>query len=125
MLHVVDSSLLLAIARGDIEVIHRLFLMRKGELAVPEPVLVHTGLEARLLPQHEAFERWQHVVEVMPRLLWKPDVTEAVFDLEPPAGRPVDLDTITAAHAMANKAAVFTREPERYAWIRKLRIVTA
>lgn len=123
MLHVVDSSLVLAIARGDTDVIHRLFLMRKGEVAVPEPVLVHTGVEARLLPEFDAFERWQAIIDVMPRLLWTPDVTEAVFELEPLAGRPVDLDTITAAHAMASKGAVFTREPERYNWIRKLRIV--
>jgi hypothetical protein len=94
-------------------------------VAVPEPVLVHTGLEARLLPEFEAFERWQSIIEVMPRLLWNVDVTEAVFDLEPVAGRPLDLDTITAAHAMAKKGAVMTREPERYNWIRKLRIVTA
>ena len=123
MLHVVDASVLLEIARGDLTAINRLMHMRKGEVAVPDPVVVHTGIETRCLTEHAAVDRWQRVVEVIPRLPWNAEVTEALFDLEPPAGLPVDLDTITAAHAVAKKAAVFTREPERYSWVRRLRIV--
>jgi predicted nucleic acid-binding protein len=122
MLRVVDASVLLAIAKGNILVIQQLMLTRKGEVAVPEPVIVHTGIEVRSLTEHEAVERWQRVVDVMPRLPWTAEVTEALLDLEPPSGLAVDLDAITAAHAVAKKAAVFTREPERYAWIRRLRI---
>jgi predicted nucleic acid-binding protein len=125
MLHVVDSSVLLAVARGDCNFIRQLMLMRKGELVVPEPVVVHTGVEVRGLPQFEAFERWSRVVETMPRIVWNADVSEALLDLEPPAGMAVNLDMIIAAHAMSTKAAVYTREPERYAWIRRLRVVVA
>lgn len=122
MLHVVDASVLLAIARGNCHVIRMLMLMRKGEIAVPEPVIVHTGVEVRALTEWEAFERWTRVVDVFPRLPWNAEVSEALLDLEPPSGIAVDLDAITAAHAMAQKAKVYTREPERYAWVRKLRI---
>lgn len=122
MLHVVDASVFLAVARGDCDVIHRLSMMRKGELSVPEPVILYTGIEVRSLPQFEAIERWTRFVEVMPRLAWNAEVTEALLDLEPPPGLAVDLDAITAAHAIARKAAVYTRESERYAWIRRLRI---
>lgn len=122
MLHVVDASVLLAVARGDCHVIRMLMLTRKSEVAVPEPVIVHTGVVARALDEYEAFERWSRVVEIVPRLAWDADVSEALLDLEPPTGIAVDLDAITAAHAMARKAKVYTREPERYAWVRKLRI---
>jgi predicted nucleic acid-binding protein len=123
MLHVVDSSVVLAVARGDCDSIRQLMLMRRGELVIPEPVVVHTGVEVRGLPQFQAFERWTRVVETLPRAVWNADVTESLLDLEPPAGMAVNLDMITAAHAMARKAAVYTREPERYAWIRRLRVV--
>lgn len=122
MLRVVDASVLLAIARGNCDVIRCLMLMRKHEVAVPEPVIVHTGVEVRFMTQHEALERWSRVVDVVPRMAWNADVTDALLDLEPPAGLAVDLDTITAAHAVARRGAVYTREPERYAWIRRLRI---
>jgi predicted nucleic acid-binding protein len=122
MLHVVDASVLLAVARGDCTIIRQIMLTRKTEVTVPEPVIVHTGVEVRLLPQFEAFERWSRLVEVMPRLTWDAEVSEALLDLEPPPGLAVDLDAITAAHAVARKAAVLTREPERYSWVRRLRI---
>lgn len=125
MLHVVDASVVLAVARGDCGFIRQLMLLRKGELAVPEPVVVHTALEARGLPQFQAVERWTRLVETLPRAIWNADVTEALLDLEPPAGMAVNLDMITAAHAMARKASVYTREPERYAWLRRLRVVVA
>ena len=125
MLHVVDASVVLAVARGDCDFIRQLMLMRKGEVVVPEPVVVHTGIEVRGLPQFQAFERWTRVVETMPRAVWNADVSEALLDLEPLAGMAVNLDMITAAHAIAKKAAIYTREPERYAWIRRLRIVDA
>jgi hypothetical protein len=86
---------------------------------------VHTGIEVRTLPQFQAFDRWTRVVETMPRAVWNADVSEAVLDLEPPAGMAVNLDMVTAAHAVAMKAAVYTREPERYAWIRRMRVVVA
>jgi predicted nucleic acid-binding protein len=122
MLRVIDASVLMGIARGDQSVIYRLMMTRKHEVALPEPVIVHTGVEVRSLTEHEALERWTRIVDVTPRLVWTADVTDALLDLEPPAGLAVDLDTITAAHAVAKKAAVFTREPERYSWIRRLRI---
>jgi predicted nucleic acid-binding protein len=122
MLRIVDASVLLAIARGERDVIFRLMMTRKREVAVPEPVIVHTAVEVRMFTQAEAVERWTRLVGEVPRLSWNEDVTEALLDLEPPAGLAVDLDTITAAHAVARKAAVFTREPERYSWVRRLRI---
>ena len=125
MLHVVDASVVLAVARGDIGFIRQLMIMRKGELALPEPIVVHTGIEVRSLPEFEAFERWSRLTETMPRALWTPEVSEALLDLEPPAGIAVDLDAITAAHAIARKAAIYTREPDRYAWIPRLRVVQA
>jgi hypothetical protein len=125
MLHVVDASVVLAVARGDCNFIRQLMLMRKGELVVPEPVVVHTGVEVRGLPQFQALERWTRLIETMPRAVWNADVTEALLDLEPPAGMAVNLDMMTVAHAMAKKAAIYTREPARYAWLRRLRIVVA
>jgi hypothetical protein len=125
MLHVVDASVVLAVARGDCGVIRQLMLLRKGELAVPEPVVVHTGIEVRTLPELEAQERWTRLIETVPRAMWTADVTEALLDFEPPAGMAVNLDMIVAAHAVAKKASVYTREPARYGWLRRLRIVPA
>ena len=122
MLQIIDASVLLGIARGHVEVVHRLMLTRKSEVRLPEPVFVHTGIEVRGLTQWEAVERWTRVVDIVPRLAWNADVSEALLDLEPPSGLAVDLDTLTAAFAIAHKAAVFTREPVRYSWVRKLRI---
>lgn len=122
MIHVVDASVLLAIARGDCDVIRQLMLMRRGEVALPEPVIVHTGVEVRTMTKFEAIERWTRVIDVLPRLSWDASVSEALLDLEPPSGIAVDLDAITAAHALSRKATVFTHEPERYAWVRKLRV---
>ena len=122
MVRVIDASVLLAIARGKVEVVHRLMLTRKSEVRLPEPVFVHTCIEVRGLTQFEAVERWTRVVDLVPRLAWSTEVSEALLDLEPPSGLAVDLDTITAAFAIAHKATVFTREPERYSWVRRLRI---
>ena len=122
MLRIIDASVLLGIARGHVEVVHRLMLTRKSQVRLPEPVFVYTGMEVRGLTQWEAVERWNRVVDIAPRLAWDAEVSEALLDLEPPTGLAVDLDTITAAFAVAHKATVFTREPVRYSWVRRLRI---
>jgi hypothetical protein len=122
MLRIVDGSILFAVARGDCNVIRMLSLTRFREVAVPEPVVLYTGTEVRGLSQFEAVERWSRLVATMPRLPWTADVTEELLDLELPSGLPVNLDAIVVAHALAEKAAVLTREPGRYTWARRLKL---
>lgn len=122
MKYVVDASVLLLVGRGDWLKIQKLGWYPKRDVAVPEPVVVYTRIEVRNIPKASAVERWSKLVAEMPRVPWTTAVTEKVLGLEPPGGLAVDLDAITAAHALANGAAVLTVEPARYEWLPALSV---
>jgi predicted nucleic acid-binding protein len=120
--YIVDASVLLAVGRGQRLKIQFLGFHRKRDLAVPEPVVVYTGIEVRNIAKDDALMRWTMLVDQMPRVPWTSDVTKRVLALEPPSGLAVGLDAITAAHALALDATLLTVEEARYQWIEGLRV---
>lgn len=114
MRYVIDHSVLLEIVRGNGTVIEVLGLYSKREVTVPEPVLLHVAREVADGASPEAKERWEMLAPALPRAPWTADVTEKLLLLEPPAGVPVSLDAITAAHALASERAVLTVERARF-----------
>ena len=82
MKYVVDASILHAVGRGDWLKIQVLGWHRKRDVAVPEPVIVHSAREIRTIPKPEAVLRWTMLMSEMPRAPWTESVTEKLLAFE-------------------------------------------
>jgi hypothetical protein len=120
--YILDASVLMMVGRGDRLKIGFLGWHRKCDVAVPEPVVLHTAIEVRRIPKVDAVKRWTMLVAEVPRVPWTSSVTDKVLAFEPPPGAALDLDAITAAHALAHDATVLTVDRKPYAWISGLRV---
>jgi hypothetical protein len=121
--YIVDASILRMVGYGDHLKIQLLGWHRKCDVAVPEPVVVHSAAEVRKIPKADAVRRWKMLLAEMPRVPWTASVTDKLLAFERPAGVTIDdVDAITAAHALAHEATVLTMSRAPYAWIGGLRV---
>lgn len=117
MKYVVDSTVLIAVARGNTSVIDQLSWYKRRDLGVPHPVLldVHGVVKDLALPG--TTKRWQLLSAELKRIDWTEATTVKLLALQR-----ADLDAITAAHALALDAQVLTTDSGRYAWVDGLRV---
>lgn len=116
MKYVVDSTVLIAIARGNRTVIEQFSWYKKHHIGVPQPVFVDVHESVGALGHRGAAKRWGLLAPELVRIAWTDAVTAKLIELERS-----DLDAIVAAHAIAADLLVVTTQPGRYAWVDGLR----
>lgn len=117
MRYVLDSTVLMGIARGDRMLIERLSWYRKNHVGVPHPVLIDVHALVEALQSRGASKRWALLRPELIRIPWTDAVTARLLAL----GRN-DLDAIVAAHALADDLHIVTTQPGRYAWADGVRV---
>lgn len=117
MKYVVDSTVLLAVARGNTSVIDQLSWYRRRDVGVPHPVLLDVHALVKDLAHPGTTKRWELLSAELKRVDWTEATTVKLLALQR-----ADLDAITAAHALALDAQVLTTDSGRYAWVDGLRV---
>jgi tRNA(fMet)-specific endonuclease VapC len=126
--YVLDTTAMSALMRAEPGPSRRLLEIRPAEVSVPAPVLaeIFYGI-ARLAPSRRRREleaRLAQLMRALPRAPWSDDVSRCFgaikAGLERRGERLDDFDAAIAAHALAHRATVVTRNVRHFARVEGL-----
>lgn len=117
-MYLLDTNAVSAVMRGDPAVVARLRATRKGDVAVPQPVLAEIQYGIERLPRSKRREslrrRYDLVRDELARIAWTDAVSESFGHLkarlEREGRRLEDFDLAIAAHALASSAVLVTAD---------------